>query len=115
MLDFALEHLIAEEESLDPIGDELEQHSRYLNRCRRVQVGPSVVVVFENTRTLWLRLRELARVTRLPDTGHIHREPNWYHSVLPGRGRLLASVKVRAAARPIIRTLDDVANELPAG
>ena len=41
-----LQQLIAEEDSLDPLGDELEVHTRYLTRCRRVPVGPSVVVVF---------------------------------------------------------------------
>lgn len=115
MLEFALEQLIAEEESLDPIGDELEQHSQYLNRCRRVQVGPAVVVVFENTRTLWLRLRELARVARMTDPARVNREIHWYRSLLPGPGRLLASVSVRAAAREIVLGMDDGAIELRVG
>ena len=73
MIAYAVEHLIAEEDSLDPIGDELEQHNRYLNRCRRVQVGPSIAALFENTRTLWLRLRELARFARATDPRLIQR------------------------------------------
>jgi hypothetical protein len=100
-----LEHLIAEEESLDPIGDELEQHDLYLMGCRRVCVGPAVVVVFENTRTLWLRFRELARVVRLTNPDRVNREMVWYRSLLPGPGRLLASVSVRGAARDLGRAL----------
>ena len=38
MLAHTLDHLLADEDSLDPIGDELEQHNQYLNRCRRVQI-----------------------------------------------------------------------------
>ena len=115
MLGYALEHLIAEEDSLDPIGDELEQHSEYLNRCRRVQLGPAISVVFENTRTLWLRLRELARLARATQPNRINREINWYDSLLPGPGRLLASVSVRAANRILVQLLDHGAIELRIG
>ena len=115
MLGYALEHLIAEEDSLDPIGDELEQHSEYLARCRRAQVGQAMTVVFENTRTLWLRLRELARLARATQPDRIHRELSWYDSLLPGPGRLLASVSVRAANRELVRTLDRGTVELRVG
>ena len=115
MLGYALEHLIAEEDSLDPIGDELEQHSEYLARCRRVQVGSALTVVFENTRTLWLRLRELARLARATQPNRIHRELSWYDSLLPGPGRLLASISVRAANRELVQTLDRGTVELRVG
>ena len=115
MLGYALEHLIAEEDSLDPIGDELEQHSEYLNRCRRVQLGPAISVVFENTRTLWLRLRELARLARATQPDRVHREMHWYDSLLPGPGRLLASVSVRAANRILVQLLDRGDIELRVG
>ncbi len=106
MLGYALEHLIAEEDSLDPIGDELEQHNEYLNRYRRVQLGHSISIVFENTKTLWLRLRELARLARATKLDRIHREMSWYDSLLPGPGRLFASVSVRAANRILVQLLD---------
>ena len=112
MLGYALEHLIAEEDSLDPIGDELEQHTQYLHRFRRVQVGPAITVVFENTQTLWLRLRELARLARATEPTRVHREMHWYDSLLPGPGRLLASVSVRAANREFVRHLGEGAVEL---
>ena len=110
-----LEQLIADEESLDPLGDEFQQHNRYLNRCRRVTVGPSVVVVFENPRTLTLRLRELARVAQLTHPDRVRREMNWYRTLLPGPGRLLASVSVRGADRELALALADGDVRLLAG
>jgi hypothetical protein len=103
---YTLEHFFAERECLDPVEDELEQHSEYLHRCRRVQVGPALMVVFENSRTLRLRLRELARYARATEPARIHRAIGWYESLLPGPGRLLASVSVRAARRQIVRDLE---------
>ncbi len=76
--------------------DDYEALTRYLDRCRRVRVGPAAVV-FENRRTLWFRVQELARVARLAGTGGVERGLEWYRSLLPGRGRLLASVAVRTA------------------
>lgn len=111
-----VEHFLAEhDDSLDPIGDEFEQHSHYLQRCRRVQVGPAVTVVFENARTLRLRLKELARFAKATQPQRIHRELNWYDSLLPGRGRLLCSVSVRAAGRELVRNLDRGVIELRIG
>jgi hypothetical protein len=115
MLACTLDHLLADEDSLDPIGDEHEEHSRYLNRCRRICFGPGVAVVFENSRTLRSRLRELARLARATHPGRVHREIAWYDSLLPGPGRLLASISVRAANRDIARRLEAGQVELRIG
>lgn len=115
MLAHTLEHLLADEDSLDPIGDELEQHNQYLARCRRVSFGPGISVVFENKRTLRLRLRDLARLARATHADRVHREVSWYDSLLPGPGRLLASVSVRAANRALAQELDHGMVELRIG
>jgi hypothetical protein len=115
MLGFALEHFLHQDDSLDPIGDELEQHSRYLERCRRIAVGPGVFAVFENRRTLKLRLQELARLARATEPNSIAREVRWYNSLLPGPGRLLASISVRPAKREWLRSLDSGRVELRIG
>jgi hypothetical protein len=116
MLGLTVEHYLAEnDDSLDPIGDEFEQHSQYLQRCRRVRVGPAVAVVFENARTLRLRLKELARFAKATQPHRIHRELSWYESLLPAAGRLLASVSVRAANRELVQNLDRGVVELRIG
>jgi len=115
MLATTLDHLLADEDSLDPIGDELELHNQYLSRCRRVQFGPGLAVVFENKRTLRLRLRDLARLARATDARRVHRELAWYDSLLPGPGRLLASVSVRAANRALAAELQHGSVELRIG
>lgn len=115
MLAHTLDHLLADEDSLDPIGDELEQHNQYLARCRRVNFGPGIAVVFENRRTLRLRLRDLARLARATHADRVNRELSWYESLLPGPGRLLASVSVRAANRALAQELEHGAVELHIG
>ncbi|MDB5311247.1 MAG: uncharacterized protein JWO38_5449 [Gemmataceae bacterium] len=75
--------------------DEYERHGHYLERCRRIRLGPAVVV-FENRRTLRFRVQELARVARYAGRDRVRRELAWYKSLLPGRHHLLASVTVRA-------------------
>lgn len=115
MLAHTLDHLLADEDSLDPIGDELEQHNQYLSRCRRISFGPGITVVFENKRTLRLRLRDLARFARATDAHRVHREVSWYDSLLPGPGRLLASVSVRAANRALAEALQHGSVELRIG
>jgi len=115
MLARTLDHLLADEDSLDPLGDELEQHNRYLDRCRRVRFGPGITVVFENKRTLRLRLRDLARLARATDARRVHREVSWYDSLLPGPGRLLASVSVRASNRELAQELERGTVELRIG
>jgi hypothetical protein len=115
MLAHTLDHLLADEDSLDPIGDELELHNQYLQRCRRVQFGPGITLVFENKRTLRLRLRDLARLARVTGAARIHREVSWYDSLLPGPGRLLASISVRAANRALAKELEHGTVELRIG
>lgn len=116
MPSLTVQHFLAEnDETLDPIGDEFEQHSQYLHRCRRVQLGRAVRVVFENARTLRLRLKELARFAKATEPQRIQRELGWYESLLPGCGRLLASVSVRAANRELVRNLDQGVVELRIG
>jgi hypothetical protein len=67
MKPLTLDEMTAPDEFLDHRQDHFEQHVRYLDRCRRVRVGPAVTVVFENRQTLWFRAQELVRVARLTD------------------------------------------------
>ena len=110
-----LDQFAAYEDSLDPIGDEFREHTAYLDRARRVRVGPSVVVVFENARTLRLRLRDLAWFARKTTPDRVDPAVRWYQSLLPQPTRVVASVTVAAADHALARTVGAATVELRVG
>jgi hypothetical protein len=67
-------------------------HSRYLDRYRRIRVGPRLTLVFENRQTLWFRIHELLRVARLADPVRVRQELDWYNELLPDRDTLQAAL-----------------------
>src|SRR6266851_5114099 len=62
-----------------------ESQRRYLDRYRRVRVGPRLTLVFENRQTLWFRVQEIIRIARLANTARLQQELDLYNSLLPGR------------------------------
>src|SRR5882724_8879662 len=66
--------------------------TRYLDRYRRVRVGPQVTLIFENRQTLWFHIQELLRVARLTDLPRVRQELDWYNRLLPARGCLQAAL-----------------------
>jgi hypothetical protein len=109
------DQIAADEDSLDPSGDELEQHTAYLARARRVRVGPSVVVVFENARTLRLRLRDLAWLARKTTSDRVGPAVRWYQSLLPRPTQVVAAVTVAAADRALAAGVGEAVVELRVG
>ena len=69
-------------------------HQRYLDRYRRVRIGPRVTLLFENRQTLWFRVQELLRIARLTDQGRVQEELDLYNRLLPGRNRLQAALLI---------------------
>jgi hypothetical protein len=69
-----------------------QAHGRYLDRYRRVRIGPRLTLLFENRQTLWFRLQEVLRVARLSEPDRVQRELDLYNRLLPGRGRLQAAL-----------------------
>jgi hypothetical protein len=69
-----------------------DAHSRYLDRYRRVRIGPRVTLVFENRQTLWFRLQEVLRVARLSEPARVQQELDLYNRLLPIRSRLQAAL-----------------------
>src|SRR3954453_16414320 len=69
-------------------------HARYLDRYRRVRVGPKLTLVFENRQTLLFRVHEVLRVARLADPLRVQQELDWYNRLLPGRGTLQAALVI---------------------
>ena len=71
-----------------------EAQGRYLNRYRRVRIGPRATLVFENRQTLWFRLQEVLRVARLNDPVRVQQELAIYNRLLPGGDRLQAALLI---------------------
>jgi|SRR6516165_6377935 hypothetical protein len=67
---------------------------RYLDRYRRVRVGPQATLVFENRQTLWFRVQDLLRVARLAEPARVEEELNLYNRLLPDRDHLQAALVI---------------------
>lgn len=65
---------------------------RYLDRYRRVRIGPRLTLVFENRQTLWFRVHEILRVARLSAPARVQQELDVYNRLLPGRSHLQAAL-----------------------
>jgi hypothetical protein len=75
----------------------LAAHGRYLDRYRRVRLGPRLTLLFENRQTLWFRVQELLRVARLAEAEQVQRELDLYNRLLPGRNQLQAALLIEVA------------------
>src|SRR5437660_7142369 len=75
-------------------------HGRYVDRYRRVRVGPKLTLVFENRQTLWFRVQEIVRVARLAEPSRVQQELDWYNRLLPGRDRLQAALVIDTPEGP---------------
>jgi hypothetical protein len=71
-------------------------HARYLDRYRRVRIGPRLTLLFENRQTLWFRIQDVLRIARLSEPAHVQRELDLYNRLLPRRDRLQAALLIAA-------------------
>jgi len=94
MRPLTIEDLLPLDEYIPQRADFFAAHLRYLDRYRRVRVGPHLTVVFENRQTLWYRVQELLRVTRIEDPAQVQQELAWYNQLLPRRNRLQAALLI---------------------
>jgi hypothetical protein len=69
-----------------------EAHRAYCDRYRRVRLGPSLELLFENRQTLWFRAQELLRVMHNEDATIIRTELDACSRLLPRRHRVLAGL-----------------------
>jgi hypothetical protein len=67
---------------------------RYLDRYRRVRLGPSLTLIFENRQTLWFKVQDVLRVARLSDPARVNQELALYNRLLPTRDRLQAALLI---------------------
>jgi hypothetical protein len=74
-----------------------ESLGRYLDRYRRVRVGPELTLLFENRQTLWFRVQEILRISRLSEPGLVQQELDVYNRLLPARNQLQAALIIDIA------------------
>jgi hypothetical protein len=72
-------------------------HHRYLDRYRRVRIGPALTLVFENRQTLWFRVQDVLRVARLQEPARVQQELDIYNRLLPHRDCLQAALLIEIA------------------
>jgi hypothetical protein len=81
-----------------------ESHCRYLDRYRRVRVGPLATLVFENRQTLWFRIQEVLRIARLSEPQIVQQELELFNLLLPGIGQLQAALLIEVGNESQIAT-----------
>src|SRR5580704_14304508 len=74
-----------------------EAHRRYCDQYRRVRVGPSAVLLFENRQTLWFRIQEILRVTQLRDPNWVQQELAIVNRLLPRAHQLQAALLIESS------------------
>jgi hypothetical protein len=83
-----------------------EAQCRYLDRYRRVRVGPRAALLFENRQTLWFRVQEVLRIARVTETGLVRRELDLYNRLLPEPNCLQAALLIEVAEdKPLLKEL----------
>src|SRR5712691_386177 len=97
MLPLTLDDLLPLEEYVGKRGEFFASHRRYVDRYRRVRLGPRLTLVFENRQTLWFRLQEILRIARVTAADRVQEELAIYNRLLPGRDRLQAALLLAIA------------------
>ena len=94
MRPLTLDDLLPLDEYADRRGEFFESHCRYLDRYRRVRLGPALTLLFENRQTLWFRIHEILRVARIADAQLLQQELDVYNHLLPARNQLQAALLI---------------------
>src|SRR5207248_8089370 len=94
MRPLTLDDLLPLEEYAGRRREFFESLGRYLDRHRRVRIGPRLTLLFENRQTLWFRVQELLRIARLSEPERVQQELDLYNRLLPGRDRLQAALLI---------------------
>jgi hypothetical protein len=96
MQPLTVDDLLPLEEYVGKRGEFFASHRRYVDRYRRVRIGPRLTLIFENRQTLWFRVQEILRVARLSEPNEVQQELNLYNRLLPSRNLLQAALLIDA-------------------
>jgi hypothetical protein len=94
MAPLTLDDLLPLEEYVCRRREFFESLGRYLDRYRRVRIGPNVTLIFENRQTLWFRVHEIIRIARLSESARLQKELDLYNSLLPNGQTLQAALLI---------------------
>lgn len=97
MLPLTVDDLLPLEEYASRRREFFDSHRRYIDRYRRVRIGPRLTLIFENRQTLWFRIQEIVRIARLGESAQVQQELNLYNRLLPGRNLLQAALLIEIA------------------
>lgn len=94
MQPLTVDDLLPLEEYVGKRREFFDSHRRYIDRYRRVKIGPRLTLIFENRQTLWFRVQEILRVARLSEPREVEQELNLYNRLLPNENRLQAALLI---------------------
>ena len=77
-----------------------ESHIRYIEKYRKVRLGTSISLVFENRQTLWFRVQEIFRLTKIADPKVMQNELNVYNRLIPEANTLQAAFLIDPQNQP---------------
>lgn len=97
MLPLTVDDLVPLEEYATKRKEFFDAHRRYIDRYRRIRIGPKLTLIFENRQTLWFRVQEVIRIARLADAHELQLELSLYNRLLPGRDLLQAALLIEIA------------------
>src|SRR5476649_2637685 len=97
MLPLTVDDLLPLEEYAARRKEFFDAHRRYIDRYRRIRIGPKLTLTFENRQTLWFRVQEVIRIARLADAREVQLELNLYNRLLPTRNLLQAALLIEIA------------------
>jgi Protein of unknown function (DUF3501) len=97
MLPLTVDDLLPLEDYAGRRKEFFDAQRRYVDRYRRVRIGPKLTLIFENRQTLWFRVQEVIRIARLAEPREVQQELNLYNRLLPGPGLLQAALLIEVA------------------
>ena len=83
--------------------EDLRREIISLKKARRVDVGPFVTMVFENTDTMRWQVQEMARVERMLRDEQIAHEVETYNRLIPDAGELSATLMIELTSEVALR------------
>ncbi len=83
--------------------EDFRRHIITMKRDRRIQLGPIMTIVFENTETMRWQVQEMARAERMMTDSQISHEVQTYNAIIPDDGQLSGTLLIELTSEPALR------------